>query len=207
MWGRVPFDGALLEGVDDLPVVAELTDEAFLSTKAAAENVGAGKLDYLGQVGSQFPINHLQGGGRIQMSDGAAHLCHNCRLKSRCCGGWAVLIPLFCNPAPLLTPVVFSISQINVALVACCFLTVYQIIYSVHSEGVSSLCLLGFYQPAPIKSLQSIRASIRQLTNSNSTSQINSVQLNLIRSATVRSAAITAWTLIYVNGLELARTV
>lgn len=94
MWGRVPFDGALLEGVDDLAIVAELTDEAFLSTEAAAENVGAGKLDYLGQVGSQFPINHLQGGGGggIHMSDGTAHLCHNCRVKSRCWGGSYSLI-------------------------------------------------------------------------------------------------------------------
>lgn len=65
--------------------MAELTDEAFLPTQAAAENVGAGKLDYLGQVGSQFPINHLQGAGMMQMSDGTAHLCHNCRVKSRGC--------------------------------------------------------------------------------------------------------------------------
>lgn len=79
----VPFDGALLEGVDDLIVVAELTDEAFLSTQAAAKNVGAGKLDYLGQVGSQFPINHLQGAGSTQMSGGPARLCHDCRVKSR----------------------------------------------------------------------------------------------------------------------------
>lgn len=151
MWGRVPFDGALLEGVDDLPVVAELTDEAFLSTKAAAENVGAGKLDYLGQVGSQFPINHLQGGGGIQMSDGTAHLCHNCRVKSRCWGG-GVHILLFCNPAPLLTAVVFIISP-----VACCFLTLYQIIYSVHSEGVVCLCRWDVSQPVLIKCLQSIK--------------------------------------------------
>lgn len=66
--------------------MAELTDEAFLPTQAAAENVGASKLDYLGQVGSQFPINHLQGAGRMQMSDdddGTAHLYHNCRVTSR----------------------------------------------------------------------------------------------------------------------------
>lgn len=63
IWGSVPLGGALLEGVDDLPVVAELTDEAFLSTQTAAENMGAGKLDHLGQEGSQFSINHLEGGG------------------------------------------------------------------------------------------------------------------------------------------------
>lgn len=61
MGGCVPLGGALLEGVDDLSVVAELTDEAFLSTQAAAENMGAGKLDHLGQEGSQFPINDLEG--------------------------------------------------------------------------------------------------------------------------------------------------
>lgn len=57
----VPLGGVLLEGVDDLSVVAELTDEAFLSTQTAAENVRAGKLDHLGQEGSQFSINHLVG--------------------------------------------------------------------------------------------------------------------------------------------------
>lgn len=61
IWGSVPLGGILLEGVDDLSVVAELTDEAFLSTQTAAENVGAGKLDHLGQEGSQFSINHLEG--------------------------------------------------------------------------------------------------------------------------------------------------
>lgn len=59
MWGRVPASGILLEGVQDLPVLTELTDETFLSTQTAAENVGAGKLDHLGQEGSQFPVNHL----------------------------------------------------------------------------------------------------------------------------------------------------
>lgn len=54
-----PLGGVLLEGVDDLSVVAELTDEAFLSTQTAAEHVGAGKLDHLRQEGSQFPIDHL----------------------------------------------------------------------------------------------------------------------------------------------------
>lgn len=54
-----PLGGALLEGVDDLSVLAELTNETFLSTQTAAENMGAGKLDYLGQKGSQFSINHL----------------------------------------------------------------------------------------------------------------------------------------------------
>lgn len=58
---EVPLGGALLEGVDDLFVVAQLTDEAFLSTQTAAENVGAGKLDHLGQEGSQLSIDHLQG--------------------------------------------------------------------------------------------------------------------------------------------------
>lgn len=60
-----PPGGVLLERVDDLLVVAELTDEAFLSTQAAAEDVGAGELYYLGQKGSQLPINHL-----LQVSHG-----------------------------------------------------------------------------------------------------------------------------------------
>lgn len=106
LWESVPFDGALLEGVEDLPVVAELTEEALLPTQAAAENVGAGKLDYLGQVGSQFPINHLQGAGRMQMSDGSAHLCHSCRVKSRRCERNPYTDVLW--PA-LLNPVVFNI--------------------------------------------------------------------------------------------------
>lgn len=63
-WGSVPLGGALLEGVDDLSIVAEFTDEAFLSTQTAAENVRAGKLDHLGQEGSQFSVNHLEGEGR-----------------------------------------------------------------------------------------------------------------------------------------------
>lgn len=41
--------------------MAELADEAFLSTQTAAENMRAGKLDHLGQEGSQFSINHLEG--------------------------------------------------------------------------------------------------------------------------------------------------
>lgn len=57
----VPLGGVLLEGVEHLSVVAELTDEAFLSTQAAAENMGAGKLDHFGQEGGQFSINHLTG--------------------------------------------------------------------------------------------------------------------------------------------------
>lgn len=60
-----PLGGALLEGIDDLSVVAELADEAFLSAQTAAENMGAGKLDHLGQEGSQFSINHL-----LQVSHG-----------------------------------------------------------------------------------------------------------------------------------------
>ena len=61
IWLSVPPGGVLLEGVDDLSVLAELADEAFLSTQTAAENMGAGKLDHLRQEGSQFPINHLPG--------------------------------------------------------------------------------------------------------------------------------------------------
>lgn len=61
LWVCVPFGGILLEGVDDLTVVAEFTDEAFLSTQTAAKNMGAGKLDHFGQEGSQFSINHLGG--------------------------------------------------------------------------------------------------------------------------------------------------
>lgn len=54
-----PLGGVLLEGVEDLSVVAQLTDESFLSTQTAAENVRAGKLDHLGQEGSHLPIDHL----------------------------------------------------------------------------------------------------------------------------------------------------
>lgn len=54
-----PLGGTLLKGVDDLSIVAELTDETFLSAQTAAENVGAGKFDHLGQEGSQFSINDL----------------------------------------------------------------------------------------------------------------------------------------------------
>lgn len=61
IWWSVPLGCALLEGVDDLSVLAELTDEAFLSTQTAAENMGAGELDHLGEEGGQFPINHLEG--------------------------------------------------------------------------------------------------------------------------------------------------
>lgn len=53
--------GTLLEGVDDLSILAELADETFLSTQTAAENMGAGKLDHLGQEGSQLSIYHLEG--------------------------------------------------------------------------------------------------------------------------------------------------
>ena len=65
MWGCVPLGGTLLEGVDDLSVLAELADEAFLSTQTAAEHVRAGKLDHLGQEGGQFSIDDLgeEGGG------------------------------------------------------------------------------------------------------------------------------------------------
>ena len=45
----VPLCGALLERVDDLAVLAELTDKALLLAKAAVEHVGAGELDDLGQ--------------------------------------------------------------------------------------------------------------------------------------------------------------
>lgn len=57
----VPLGGALLEGVEDLSVVAQLADEALLPAQTAAEDVRAGKLDHLGQEGSQFSVNHLQG--------------------------------------------------------------------------------------------------------------------------------------------------
>lgn len=56
----VPLGGVLLEGVDDLSILAQLTDEALLSTQTAAENVGTSKLDHLRQKRSQFPINHLE---------------------------------------------------------------------------------------------------------------------------------------------------
>lgn len=59
-WWVVPLGGVLLEWVDDLSVLAELADEAFLSTQTAAENVGTGELDDLGQEGSKFPVNHLE---------------------------------------------------------------------------------------------------------------------------------------------------
>lgn len=59
VWGCVPSGDVLLEGVDDLSVLAEFADEALLSTQAAAEHVGAGKLDHLGEEGGQFTVDHL----------------------------------------------------------------------------------------------------------------------------------------------------
>lgn len=61
-----PLGGILLERVEDLAVVAELTDEAFLSTQTAAVHVGTGKLDHFGEEGSQFPIYHLYRGWRAK---------------------------------------------------------------------------------------------------------------------------------------------
>lgn len=60
MCGGVPLGGALLEGVDDLSVVAELADEAFLTAQTAAENMWASEFDHLGQEGRKFSINHLE---------------------------------------------------------------------------------------------------------------------------------------------------
>lgn len=48
-----------MERVEDLAVVAELTDKALLSTQTAAIHVGTGKLDHFGEEGSQFPIYYL----------------------------------------------------------------------------------------------------------------------------------------------------
>lgn len=59
-----PLGGILLERVEDLAVVAELTDEAFLSTQTAAVHVGTGKLDHFGEEGSQLPIYYLYRGWR-----------------------------------------------------------------------------------------------------------------------------------------------
>lgn len=64
VWFFVPPGCALLERVDDLSVLAQLTDESFLSTQTAAEDMRAGELDHFGQEGSQFAIDHLQGDGR-----------------------------------------------------------------------------------------------------------------------------------------------
>lgn len=76
IWGSVPLGGVLLEGVEDLSVLAELADEALLSTQTAAKNMGAGKLDHFGQEGGQFSINHLAGKERKEgQFDEAAHLC------------------------------------------------------------------------------------------------------------------------------------
>lgn len=64
LWSRredaVPSRDVLLKGVDDLSVLAQLADEALLSTQAAAEHVGAGEFDHLGQEGGQFPVDHLE---------------------------------------------------------------------------------------------------------------------------------------------------
>lgn len=57
--GASPLSGALLKGVDDLSGLTHLTDEALLSALAAAEDVGTGKLNHLGEKGGQLPINHL----------------------------------------------------------------------------------------------------------------------------------------------------
>lgn len=53
--------------------MAELTDEALLSTQTAAVHVGTGKLNHFGEKGSQLPIYYLYGGWRkrAKMSEGA----------------------------------------------------------------------------------------------------------------------------------------
>lgn len=62
-----------MERVEDLAVVAKLTDEALLSTQTAAVHMGTGKLDHFGEEGSQFPIYYLYRTWRKghKMSDGA----------------------------------------------------------------------------------------------------------------------------------------
>ena len=74
----VPLGGTLLEGVDDLSVFAEFTDEALLLTEAAAEHVGAGELDHLGQEGGQLTIDDLEesreGGDEDECSRAAPNL-------------------------------------------------------------------------------------------------------------------------------------
>lgn len=54
-----PFGGILLEGVDDLASVAELTDKALLSAQTTTVHMRAGKLDYLREKGSKLSINDL----------------------------------------------------------------------------------------------------------------------------------------------------
>lgn len=51
--------GVLLKRVEHLSALAEFTDEAFLSTQAAAEDVCAGELYHFGQERSQFAVDHL----------------------------------------------------------------------------------------------------------------------------------------------------
>lgn len=47
-----PSGGILLEGIDDLTVLAKLTDEALLPAQTAAVDMRAGKLDHLREEGS-----------------------------------------------------------------------------------------------------------------------------------------------------------
>lgn len=56
----VPACRNVLKGVKDFSIVANLTDETFLTTKAAAVHVRGGKLDYLSQERSQFSFNNLK---------------------------------------------------------------------------------------------------------------------------------------------------
>lgn len=55
-----PSGGILLKGIDDLAILAKLTDEALLPAQTTAVDMRAGKLDHLGEEGSKFSIYDLQ---------------------------------------------------------------------------------------------------------------------------------------------------
>lgn len=55
-----PSGGILLKGIDDLAILAKLTDEALLPAQTTAVDMRAGKLDHLGEEGSKLSIYDLQ---------------------------------------------------------------------------------------------------------------------------------------------------
>lgn len=56
----VPARRNVLKGVKDFSIVADLTDETLLTTKAAAVHMRGGKLDHLPQERCQLSFNNLK---------------------------------------------------------------------------------------------------------------------------------------------------
>lgn len=62
----VPACRNVLKGVKDFSIVADLTDETLLATKAAAVHMRGGKLDHLSQERSQLSFNNLEWENNIE---------------------------------------------------------------------------------------------------------------------------------------------